>query len=697
MRIFLLALLLFPWFGLAQASEANAACEPNPDAEKALWQAGIHTYGDMDELARQRPIIASLLVQYPDDLVVNLQYQLSAKIGPRATRTAMLEKYRQMAEKNQGQPEYQYLYARALDGVDTPKAIDLLKGIEASDPAYPWAHLGLAEAYSWGRFANRSQLLRELDSFLSACPFSLNEEAEQLAAGKATPEMAARYAKNLRARLIKEDGRREHVRSWLVVWDLEFKAASSPEHDAVRKQIATDVQRLEKLTQPASANELVVLNHGYTLANDEASARRTEEELSVKYPQNEHAKHIVYERWWKEHSSPPKPDDSEQKKMAYYESELKMAEAQLQSSPSDELLLFERFQALGELDGSTPTEIIAAADAWESVLKKNEQWNLLAAVEIGRVFVRRHVNVGVVPSLIQQGQDATGQYAATFSDRLDEKSNSDFLEKEVSAQLDAADVLLNTAQELAQPELATDAMAQVAGLAPKKAENRAKMLAVKANYAEQQGHKLDALLMYRAALELRPADAHIGDTDEFAENEQRLWKELGGTAETLDLWKHAPNKYEVATNGPWQKPSKGMPDWALTDLQGKTWKLASLRGKTVFINVWASWCGSCREEHPYLQKLYDKLKDRPDVQILTFDIDGEIGAVAPYMNENEYSFPVLMAQEYFEDLFGWGGIPQNWIVNANGEWVWEQVGFDVYNKWVEDASRMIEESKLKPQ
>jgi thiol-disulfide isomerase/thioredoxin len=693
MRIFLIASLLLPWLALAQISRANPACEPNPQAEKALRQAGIRLNEDMDELARQRPVIASLLAQYPDDLAVNLQYQLSAKYGPQAPRTAMLEKYREMAEKNPGRPQYQYLYARALDGTDTPKAMDLLKGIVASDPAYPWPHLGLAESYSWGKFDDGPKLLRELDSFLSACPVSLNEEAEQLAAKKATPEMAAHYAKNLRARLMKEHGR-EHMRDWQVVWDLEFKAVPPTEHDAVRKQIADDLQRMEKLARQPNADELVLLNHGYTLAGDQTSARRTEQELLPEYPQNEHAKDIVNERWWKEHSPAPKPGDPADKKTAYYQSELRLVEEQLKSSPNNELLLFERFQGLSELDGSNPEQIIAAADAWQSVLKKYQQWNVFAAVEIGRVFVRRHIKVEEVPSLIQQGQDASDQYPTMFSDHEDEKLNSDFIEQQLSVKLDAANVLLDSARELGKPELATAAMAQAAGLAPKKPENQAKLLAVKANYAEQQGHKLDALLMYRAALELRPANAYLGDTDELAEKEERLWKELGGTAATLGLWKH---KTAVATNGPWQKPSKDMPDWELTDLQGKTWNPASFRGKTVFINVWASWCGSCREEHPYLQKLYDKLKDRPDIQILTFDTDEEIGAVAPYVKQNRYSFPVLLAQEYFQNLYEWGGIPQNWIVDANGKRLWEQVGFDVYDRWVEDALQKIEESKLKQQ
>ncbi|MGA8072631.1 MAG: TlpA disulfide reductase family protein [Candidatus Acidiferrales bacterium] len=76
-----------------------------------------------------------------------------------------------------------------------------------------------------------------------------------------------------------------------------------------------------------------------------------------------------------------------------------------------------------------------------------------------------------------------------------------------------------------------------------------------------------------------------------------------------------------------------MPAWQLSDLAGHTWTAASLHGKIVFINDWATCCGPCREEHSSLQALYEKIKDRSDVQVVTFNIDDEVGDVAPYMTK----------------------------------------------------------------
>ena len=67
-----------------------------------------------------------------------------------------------------------------------------------------------------------------------------------------------------------------------------------------------------------------------------------------------------------------------------------------------------------------------------------------------------------------------------------------------------------------------------------------------------------------------------------------------------------------------------MPDFELVDLQGRTWRLADLKGKTAFVNVWATWCAPCRKEMPHLQRLYDRVKGRPDVVLLTMNVDEKV-------------------------------------------------------------------------
>jgi thiol-disulfide isomerase/thioredoxin len=166
---------------------------------------------------------------------------------------------------------------------------------------------------------------------------------------------------------------------------------------------------------------------------------------------------------------------------------------------------------------------------------------------------------------------------------------------------------------------------------------------------------------------------------------------LGGTDVSRALLvKSAPA--EAAQEGRWEKPEKEMKSWQLSDLNGKTWKLASFEGKTMLINVWASWCGPCKAEHPKLQKLYERVKNDPSIGIITFNIDEEIGKVAPYIKENKYTFPVLLAKDYADEL-SVDSIPRNWIIDAKEKWQWQQIGFGNEDKWEDEMLARIKETK----
>jgi thiol-disulfide isomerase/thioredoxin len=123
-------------------------------------------------------------------------------------------------------------------------------------------------------------------------------------------------------------------------------------------------------------------------------------------------------------------------------------------------------------------------------------------------------------------------------------------------------------------------------------------------------------------------------------------------------------------------PKKELPEFELVDLSGKTWRLKDLRGKSVLIQVWATWCGPCRTELPHIQDLYARLGSSPDLQILTLNIDDDLGIVEPYLKENNFKFPVLPANGFVFNLSeGSVGIPQIWIIDANGKWQWTESGF----------------------
>ena len=94
------------------------------------------------------------------------------------------------------------------------------------------------------------------------------------------------------------------------------------------------------------------------------------------------------------------------------------------------------------------------------------------------------------------------------------------------------------------------------------------------------------------------------------------------------------------------------------------------------LNVWATWCGPCQAEHPYLQKFYELVKDRSDIQVVTFNIDDSAADVGPYMKDKHYTFPVLLAKDFVNDLLPLVSVPQNWVVDQESKWKWSEVGFN---------------------
>ena len=57
-----------------------------------------------------------------------------------------------------------------------------------------------------------------------------------------------------------------------------------------------------------------------------------------------------------------------------------------------------------------------------------------------------------------------------------------------------------------------------------------------------------------------------------------------------------------ASNTPIRSTAPSMPSFALRDVSGKIINLANLKGKKVFVNLWATWCPPCRAEMPSIQK-----------------------------------------------------------------------------------------------
>src|SRR5262249_1309183 len=111
--------------------------------------------------------------------------------------------------------------------------------------------------------------------------------------------------------------------------------------------------------------------------------------------------------------------------------------------------------------------------------------------------------------------------------------------------------------------------------------------------AELQQHKQDAMAFYQSAL-LARFDAEEKpvprEKDELAEDAKKLWVSLGGTQEAWMTWNGRRAKEGAqSSNLRWDDANEPLPAFELADLNGKTWSVQSLKGKTTFLNFWASW------------------------------------------------------------------------------------------------------------
>lgn len=117
---------------------------------------------------------------------------------------------------------------------------------------------------------------------------------------------------------------------------------------------------------------------------------------------------------------------------------------------------------------------------------------------------------------------------------------------------------------------------------------------------------------------------------------------------------------------PLQEGAK-LPEIALESLDGKPWGTKDGLGSVVFLNFWATWCDSCREEFPSIQALYDKNKDHPGFQMVTVIYNDTAENARKFLADNNYTVPVYIDNRgAAAAAFGLVGVPETYVANKDG-------------------------------
>lgn len=125
--------------------------------------------------------------------------------------------------------------------------------------------------------------------------------------------------------------------------------------------------------------------------------------------------------------------------------------------------------------------------------------------------------------------------------------------------------------------------------------------------------------------------------------------------------------YKVIKNLEPMKDSSPTPDFSLPTFDGKTITLKNLRGKTVFLNFWATWCVPCREEMPAMERLYQEYKDKNFV-IVAVNVKDRKQDALNFLKELKITYPAAFDPEgQVGLLYGAWGLPTTYLIGPKGE------------------------------
>ncbi|MCC8024010.1 MAG: redoxin family protein [Clostridium sp.] len=157
---------------------------------------------------------------------------------------------------------------------------------------------------------------------------------------------------------------------------------------------------------------------------------------------------------------------------------------------------------------------------------------------------------------------------------------------------------------------------------------------------------------------------------EISKNEENM------VGESVPDSKKARTKETTAaeTKAPREENTLPAIDFTLTDQYGNTHTLSDYKGKTIFLNFWATWCPPCRAEMPDIQKLYETYDTEGDDALIILgvaspNIGGETSeeGVKKFLEENGYTYPVLMdtTGEQFMN-YGVFSYPTTFMIDRDG-------------------------------
>ena len=122
------------------------------------------------------------------------------------------------------------------------------------------------------------------------------------------------------------------------------------------------------------------------------------------------------------------------------------------------------------------------------------------------------------------------------------------------------------------------------------------------------------------------------------------------------------------------------PTFTLNNLSDIPVSLSKYKGKVIYVDFWATWCGPCRSSFPWMEKMYQKYHDL-GLEIIAINVDGKKKVIEQFLRKNTVNFTILRdpklktASEYHVKV-----MPSSFLIGRDGNFYFRHRGFNNRDK-----------------
>ena len=117
----------------------------------------------------------------------------------------------------------------------------------------------------------------------------------------------------------------------------------------------------------------------------------------------------------------------------------------------------------------------------------------------------------------------------------------------------------------------------------------------------------------------------------------------------------------------------------LVNSKGEKVSMEQYRGKTIFINFWATWCPPCVAEMPGINKMYNDI-DKDKIEVLMVSFDQKFEKAIQYKSKNAFDFEVYAPAAAIPQMYDSPSIPTTFIIDSKGNLAFTHKGMADYNR-----------------